>query len=166
MADSKRLVILKALTAHLETVTVANGYQHDLLGKVLRGALVVSNEDYPVPVISVLESFNPDRAPNAVGGNFRREQKDLWVLLVQGWAVDDADHPTDPAHNLMADVKKCLAQIADEENAAYMLGYKVAGINIEPGVVRPADETSAKAYFWMRVVLEVTERLSDPYSLD
>ena len=167
MADSKRLQILKALTTHLETVTVANGYQHDLAGKVLRGVLRVSDEDYAVPVVSILESFNPDRGPNEVGGDYRREQRDDWILLIQGWVADDPVNPTDPAHNLMADVKKCLARISDEEDPAYMLGdYLIAGIGIEPGVVRPPDETSAKAYFWMRIILKVTEKLADPYSLD
>lgn len=166
MADSKRLQILKALTAHLETVTVANGYQHTLTGKVLRGVLRVTEDDYPIPVVSILESFNADRGPNTVGGDYQREQVDDWILLVQGWVADDPDNPTDPAHNLMADVKKCLAKIANEDDPTYMLGLKIAGIGIEPGVVRPPDETSAKAYFWMRIVLKVTEKLADPYSLD
>ena len=43
MADPKRLVVLKAISAHLlADLTVANGYQHDLAG-VWRGRNVISD---------------------------------------------------------------------------------------------------------------------------
>ena len=103
--DSKRLTILRRLTALLETVTVSNGYQHDLDGRVFRGRSTISAEE-SLPLISIIESFNPDRDPNEAGGSHNRQQLDRWLILVQGWAEDDEDNPTDPAHNLLADVKK------------------------------------------------------------
>lgn len=161
--DSKRLAILKRLTEHLETITKDNGYDHDLDGRVLRGHLVIGDRE--VPLVSVLESFNPDREPSEAGGHIERQQKDHWILLIQGWAQDDADNPTDPAHGLMADVKKCLSRIIDQRDPAHLLGGLVIDARIEPGVVRPPDETSAKAFFWLRMQLDVTEWLRDPYSL-
>lgn len=165
MADSKRLTILKKLTTLLESITAVNGYQHTLTGKVIRGYMVVP-EDMGVPLVSILESFNPDREPSEAGGHRSRHQKDRWNLLIQGWVADDYAHPTDPAHLLLADVKKCLSRIINEDDPMYMLEGLVAEAHIEPGVVRPPDENSSKAFFWLRLQLDVTERLDDPYSLD
>ena len=164
MADSKRLTILKALTTLLESITIANGYQHTLTGRVLRGHAVIG--DRPLPLVSIIESFNPDREPDEAGGHQSRVQKDKWILLVQGWVDDDFDNPTDPAHLLLADVKKCLSRLINDDDAEYCLGGLIVNARIEPGVVRPPDENSAKAFFWLRLQLEVTERLDDPYSLD
>lgn len=167
MADSKRLTILKRLTAHLETITTANGYQHDLQGSVYRGRSVFG-DDTPLPCLSIVEALNPDREPRIAGSGIT--QNEDWVLPIQGWVDDDADNPTDPAHNLMADVKKALGLLIKdtypEPNPAYMLGGIVSSVRIEPGTVRPPDESSARAYFYLRVVVGVTEELDDPYRLD
>lgn len=167
MADSKRLTILKALSAHLETITVANGYQHDLAGSVYRGRAAFG-DDTPLPCLSILEPLNPDRDPRPAGAGI--VQKEEWVLLIQGWVDDDEDNPTDPAHNLMADVKKALGQVMRDTyptaNPVYMLGGVIESLRIEPGTVRPPDENSARAYFYLRAVVGVTEDLDDPYRLD
>jgi hypothetical protein len=93
------------------------------------------------------------------------------VLLIQGWVEDDHENPTDPAHLLMADVKKRLAlamqtDLSHIPNPLYMLGGKVVGVYVEPGTVRPADENSVRAFFFLRIVLQVVEHLDDPYLLD
>lgn len=167
MTDSKRLTILKALTTHLQGITVAGGYQHDLATSVYRGRISFS-EETPLPCINILEPLNPDREPRVTDGGLL--QKEDWVLLIQGWVDDDEVNPTDPAHLLMADVKKRLSLLMVEPyrnpNPSYMLGGKVAGVFIEPGTVRPPEENSARAYFYLRVVLQVTEHLDDPYRLD
>lgn len=167
MTDSKRLTILKALTEHLQGITPANGYQHDLSAAVYRGRVAFGN-DTVLPAVNILEPLNPDREPRVTDGGLL--QKEDWVLLIQGWVDDDESSPTDPAHLLMADVKKRLALLMKDPyptaNPAYMLGNKVAGVFIEPGTVRPPDENSARAFFYLRIVLSVTEHLDDPYRLD
>lgn len=182
MADSKRLACLKTLTAFLQgEIYEANGYKHDLrtengVLRVVRGRMKF-DEDDPVPMVSILESPNPDRFPNRAGsedgGN--AEQKEKWTIYLQGWVTDDADNPTDPAYELMADVKKALAKIyaiSDETGnpkfpLVYMLGGLIAGLQYEGGTVRPPDAEvqSSRAFFWMRVILEFTENLNDPYLL-
>lgn len=166
MADSKRLVILKALTTHLQGITIANGFQHNLNGakSVRRGIGVVSQDD-PKPMIVITEPLNPDREPVKAGGSRRPVQRETWNLLIQGWAVDDADNPTDPAHNLMADVKKRIAELGNEESPNFRLGGLISDVTIEPGTVRPPEETSPLAFFWLRVGLDLTETVSDPYQL-
>lgn len=170
MADSKRLTILKQLTTFLEGVTVAAGYEHDLAGRVSRGLLRFSDET-PLPWVNIIENLNPDRDP--LETDQRLVQRDQWVLLLNGWVYTDEDdiYPTDKAHALLADVKKRLASIISpglphNPNPDYMLGGNIEGFRIEPGVVRPPDESSTAAYFYLRVVVEVVEHLDDPSRLD
>lgn len=155
MADTKRLLILKALTTLLETTP---GVQ-----LVSRGRTTFGDRD-PLPRITIVEALNPDR--EMAPASDRPQQKDGWVLLLLGHAQDDRDHPTDPAHNLMGEVKKVLSRIADRQSGSdYMLGGLVVGVDIEPGTVRPPDELSALAYCYLRVRLTVVERLFDPFSI-
>lgn len=177
---SKRLACLRALTSHLaDEITIENGYNHDLTGKVFRGRMYFSGADVedggdPLPMVSILESPNPDRFPNRAGDEdgVWIDQRDNWTLLVQGWVEDDKENPTDPAYELMADVKKALGLLIRERSPQegfggvhpnYMLGNLIAGLSYESGTVRPPDEQSDKAFFWMRVILEFVESVDDPY---
>lgn len=180
MADSKRLAALKALTTHLATeISIVNGYNHDLapvagVPSVIRGRSKIDGDD-PLPCVSILESPNPDRFPNRAGNedDIEVDQRDNWTLLVQGWTVDDKQNPTDPAYELMADVKKALALLKKEDpefgvnqHPNFHLGGLILGLDFEPGTVRPPDEQSAKAFFWMRVILHFVEDVNDPYNYD
>ena len=189
MADSKRLLTLKRLTAHLEAeVSVDRGYKHDLAGKVFRGRSKFNHEEdggVGVPLVSVLESPDADRFPLRTGyqdGVEAATQRDNWVLLIQGWVENDLENPTDPAYELMADVKKALAKVTQDETLydrltgprhnpdfspeTHMLGGLISGISTEPGTVRPpTEQVSSNAFFWMRVVLQFVEDTNDPYSI-
>jgi len=168
MPDSKRLKTLKRLCDYLETeITEANGYPFTLAG-VHRGKMLFGDED-ALPCVSILDNLNPDRDMSRVGAEEGVQQKDNWTLLVQGWVDDDEDNPTDPALELMACVKKALAKIDNPRYESthplvYGLGGLVLGIEIEPGTVRPpSPEISAKAFFWMRVILKFYEDVNDPF---
>lgn len=182
MSDSKRLRVLKLLTTWLEQeVTIANGYKHDLAGAVFRGRAVLTSTA-PLPCVSVLESPNPDRDARIAGANDNAGQgmsHARWVLLVQGWVKEDYQFPCDAAYELLADVKKAIAKLFSQETAdagltinmgagdtprAYYLGGLTSGVEIEPGTVRPPEQTTEQAFFWMRVILKFTERVNDPYS--
>ena len=178
MADSKRLTTLKALSDFLSgEVTVANGYKHDLdvPGAVVRGRLFFDKDD-PLPGLSILENIDPDRFPRTAGGDYEHPlTKENWTLLIQGWAKDDKQNPTDPAYELMADVRKALAKLvkrpapmtAEVESPDYLLGGLITGMTMEPGIARPpTEDVSAKAFFWMRIVFHFVENPNDPYSLD
>lgn len=174
MSDSRRLEVLKRLTAHLESeISVSNGYKHNLDGGVARGRMWFDTSD-PLPMVSILESPNPDRFPNRAGeqDNTHVSQRDNWTILVQGWTADDKQHPTDPSYELMADVKKALARLTHVSpdhgiptHPNYLLGGLIADMQYEPGTVRPPDEQSSKAFFWMRVILKFVENVNDPYDL-
>lgn len=177
MADSKRLTVLKKLCEFLAAeITEANGYKHTLAANaVTRGRMFSTNND-PLPMVTILENIDPDRYPRPAGGEHEHvTTAEDWVLLVQGWAVDDKENPCDTAYELMADVRKALAKLkqrpspvtADPENPNFLLGGLIAGMTMEPGIARPPiEQVSSKAFFWMRVVIKLVEDPNDPYKLD
>ncbi len=176
MADSKRLTALKALTAHLiSEISIVNGYKHDLEPEsVFRGRMHSDDSDL-LPALAILENVDPDRYPRRAGGEAQAPlQLEDWILLLQGWVEDDKVNPTDPAYEFMADVKKALALILQDEHPVhgtgkhpnYLLGGLIAGMTIEPGTVRPPiEQVSARAFFWLRIVLKFVEDPKDPFDL-
>lgn len=166
MPEPFRLRVLENLNACLEGITPANGYTFDLQGKVFRGRDVFGEND-PLPMIAILEAIEQEPAENDDSPDMSREFKGQWRLQIQGFMEDTFDdHPTDPAHRLMAEVKKRLVEerIRDRGNNILGMGGRVYGLRFSPGVVRPADEISGKAYFWLRVTLFMVENLLDPYA--
>ena len=165
MADPFRLRVLKALTSALEGITIESGYTHDLSASVFRGKTQVGEND-SLPLITVLEDAKlPAYAPTGTdnpGGAAK------WPLTIQGFVDDDGDNPTDPAHRLMADVKRKLTEIRSQKigHRPNILGMetRVMGMNFTPGITQPSDETSGKAFFLLTVTLEISENLADPYA--
>jgi hypothetical protein len=159
VADSKRLVVLKALTSHLlADLTVANGYQHDLAG-CYRGRTFFS-ENTALPCVALVEALNPDTDSRPPSGNYA-VKVNTWHVLVQGWVVDDEENPTDPAYLLAADVQKSLAKLVPGR-----IDRLVEEISFEAPVCRPPDDVSSRAYFWLRLTLKIKDNSADPYRLD
>lgn len=171
ISPPKRLEILKRLTSLLNQITVENGYTVDLSGKVWRGRTTFGDND-EVPMLSLLESPRAD--VGVFGGDSNHGRQEEWVILVQGWGIDDPLNPTDPAYYLAADVEKCLSNITKlgknggrpDNPAVYRLGGLIADMEMSPPVVRPPDENSSKAYFYMPVRLKIAVNLADPYCLE
>lgn len=169
MIDSKRLAVKKRFQQLLEGVTPANGYNFDLTGSVFRDREAIASET-SLPAVSMIESYDPDRAPQDASDKLTREFE--IVLLVQGWVDDGPDGElSDPADILMADVKKRIASVINSgtphaRNPDHLFGGLVTSIRVEPGVVRPPDQSSARAYFFLRVFIGMVEHLEDPYKLD
>lgn len=158
MADSKRLQILKALTTHLETVV---GY--DLVGKVWRGRTRPADESQQ-PFLIMFEM-----PPEAEDRTDRQMRKMPWYVGIQGYIRPDRNHPTDPAHNLMAAVKAKLGEVLDEggsgmPGANFMLGGLVEDIEVDGGMCFEADETTNCCYFALKLTLTLAENLGDPYA--
>lgn len=157
MAESKKLIILQALTAHLEKINGADPYEFDVEGKVYRGRSKFDGTE-DLPMLSLLEAPRPEFSNFA--GDFNARSED-WVLMLQGWNDDDARHPTDCLYRFMADVEKCLGQVMAERADGsgrpeypdvYRLGGLVSHLSFGPGVVRPANEgVSTKACFYLLV---------------
>lgn len=170
MADATRLQILKALSATLEEINgPAGGYVYDLTPtvevprRVFRGRALFGEDD-PLPMISILEVPVPIEPDLSTSDN--TTQSTDWELIIQGFVDDDPDDPTDPAYALLADVKRRLAleKRRDHGDDLFGFGNKVHELQIGSGVVRPPDETSAKAYFWLNIKLSIAEDLTEPYT--
>jgi len=170
-----RLEIMKRLSEVIREVTPGNGYVLDLSGaegtednRVFRGRAIFGEGD-PLPMISILESPIPlEQIPPPTGSGYNSGG---WELMIQGFVEDDKENPTDPAHVAMADVKKRLALESQKVNAMNdadgPLGLlrQITKIAIGTGVVRPPDEISAKAYFWLLIVLDIVEDVTDQYTV-
>lgn len=158
------------LTAALKEISVANGYITDVQNNVFRGRAIYGDGD-PLPMISILETPIPIDLREAPQGS--TYSTGTWELMIQGFVVDDRENPTDPADDMLADVKKRLA-IERKKGAGrrrpgdgiFGLGNHVTNLQIGPGVVRPPDELSAKAYFWLTIQLELAENLETPLGVE
>jgi hypothetical protein len=166
MADSKRLTILKKLTAHLEGMDGGAPYEHDLRGKVFRGRTMYGAGD-PIPLVSILEGKATDYGQFA--DEFQTRRKDSWLLLIQGWTKNDTENPTDPVYALLADVELRLSDLIATDNGrpkfsgAYLLGGLISSLTIAAPVVRPPDDgVSDKAFFYLPVLVGLESDLTKP----
>lgn len=166
MVDPFRLTVLKALTACLQEITPANGYQHDLSGPghVTRGRLLLTQAD-PLPLIAINEPpKHPDEIEMPQAGIAKSVRHSL---LIQGFVDDDRQNPTDPAYRLMADVTKRLVieRQRSRGHDIFGLGTRIMGLHIGQGVVRPPEAlVSDNAFFWLPVTLEYAEDLQNPFA--
>lgn len=163
-----RLRVLKKLGECIAEINPEDGYFYDLRPtaevpeRVFRGRVIFGDTD-PLPMVSILEApLPPDQIPSPPDAT---ERTGDWDLMFQGFVEDDHLHPTDPAQYLLADVTRRLAveKRRNRDFAILGMGKTVIDIQIGVGVVRPPDELSAKAYFWLPVTLKMSEDLLDPY---
>lgn len=176
-----KLRVLYAVTAALKGITVANGYRHNLGDdtspdaehpeRVFRGRAWFGDDD-PIPMLSILEDINEAEEVADPPANTSTSEYD-WELKIQGFVDDDPQHPTDPAYRLLADVRRCLAAERSRKmpNSSqpdpFGLGKgknSISKIKYGAGVVRPADDVSSKAYFWLTLVLRIVDSSSEPYA--
>lgn len=159
MSDPFRLVVLKKLSAVLGEIVYEDT---PMVDRVFRGRTIFG-ADYPLPMLSILEPPIPIEVMMRANDNLTSMGK--WELLVQGFVPDDHENPTDPAHRLMAVVKARLVQERKRENGRNILGMngRVTNLSIGQGSVRPPDDVSDKAYFWLVLTLQLVEHLERPY---
>jgi hypothetical protein len=172
-----KLRALNVLTDILAEITPANGYTTDLapfthtdgqeMRRVYRGRAFFGDSD-PLPMVAVLERPDPADELAEPPVDSRSGSYD-WNLIIQGFVDDNGTDPTDAAYVLLADVRRRLAVERDRRDTEtgrvpdpLGLGGKrksnrIEAISFGPGVVRPADEVSAKAYFWLGVTLKMIE---------
>ena len=164
MFDPFKLKVLKALTAALEDITIANGYQHDLTDAVFRGRLLLTEED-PDTCVAINE---PPQIPDTLDSPADSTLvKTVHPLLVQGFVPDDRKNPTDPAYRLLADVQKRLAleRTRSRGHDILGLGTRIGALKIGQAVVRMPDKLiSDDSFFWLPVTLEYAEDLRNPFA--
>ena len=177
MPDSFRLRVMKGICAALKEITVANYYTFDLADfmdsadrvteRVFRGRDFFGAND-PLPMLSVLED---PRAPEAFNGSTTSgKSQNTFRVLIQGFVVDDKNHPLDPAYGLSAEVTKALVKA--KQSSTGILGLNkpmrapcVMVMSIGQPVHRPGrDEVSDHAYFLVGVTFILAEDLENPFA--
>ena len=170
--DPFRLTVLKQLSVCIGRVTPANGFKHNLSESVFRGRSIYGDGD-PLPMVSILGPPIPLETLHGRGDN--PNSTGDWELLIQGFVDDDRENPSDPAHRLMAEVKKVIIDEKKRNGGFDILGLgpksegnpntgnRVIDLHIGQGSVRPSDEVSARAYFWLMLTVKLAENQSDPY---
>lgn len=164
-----RLDVLMRLTEWVEGVTPANDYAHDLTGRVFRGRLRYGEND-PIPMVSFVE--DPQSKVTLAAPRGSQTVQCQWPLLVQGFVDDDQENPTDPAYRLMTDVRRRLSALRAEQKdrpGKTLLGFTEDGRRIDDlilgaPIVRPPDEVSVKAYFWLPLTLSLVENPATPFT--
>lgn len=179
LAHPFRLEIMFRLVALLKTITPTNGYVLDLSDvagpepkpRVYRGRAMFGMDD-PVPMISLIEPPVPhDQADVSEDSPYSTGE---WPIILQGWTTDDPIHPTDPGAILLADVRKCLTKHRVQNRYALFglgpqspdvqgTGNAVLKFDVGIGVVRPPDQISRTAYFWLIIRIMIAENLEKPY---
>lgn len=167
---SRRYAIVKAIADHLKTVTLANGYAHDLSANVFIGKRTFGDTE-PMPAVTLLEI--PDIQIPGTRPESSASQIGEWEFFVQGFIkATDPLNPTVDAYNLMADVTKALSDILNPENnprhgsspnAIYMIGGKITRFEIGGFHVRQSDEAPSQSNFYLRIRTQVVEKLIQPY---
>jgi hypothetical protein len=178
---SKKLLIMKKITAHLEGIVPTwtdlppemDGVEcpYDLSKSIYRGRVVFGDEVKP-PFIAILEA--PRQIDPNGGGDSRLLQDEDWTLLIQGFAIDDKKHPTDPAYDLLAWVQMRMSRITAERKSGgrggqypqeWRLGGLVAPIRYQIPIVRPGqDDVSGSAYFYMPISVGTVTDLTMPFA--
>lgn len=169
-SDPFRLSVMKAITAQLKSVTLTNGYSHDLsdttdragrtVSRVSRGRVRFGDSD-PIPMVAVLEDPRAIEAHNASDENPIAANK--FRILIQGFVQDDKENPLDPAYQLSADAISALVKAKGDRFNILGMNGRVSALSIGQPVHRPgADEVSEHAYFVFGVTLTLIEDLERP----
>lgn len=169
--DPFRLRLMKGLTQVLQQIATANGYYTEAGVAVYRGRMTFGSTD-PLPCIAIMEPpLQPEPVHNPLGSGARRYQYDLYV---QGFAVDDAKNPSDPAHLLLADIRKAVIsewsrvqKIPAQRPDELLFGVprrRIQALDTDGGLVRPSDDISSKAYCYLLLRFTIAEDWANPES--
>lgn len=179
MADSdvtsKQLAILKFLTDHLEGINPSNEnpatgepYTTDLSGSVVRGVLTIGS-DRKVPLLAINEPPTPTDSLFADAGATKK--KEVWRLLLQGFAEADENNSNDPAYLLKAITEQRLSRLVEETQGRHTFPegkafakLVIAKLKVHQGVVRPPDDkVSPTAFFYIPLTIEMGTDICNPY---
>lgn len=174
---SKKLAVLKFLSNHLKGMTPAWiapvwGVEcpYDLSEAVYRGRTVFGDET-PFPFIALLEA--PRQLDPNGGGDQSLIQDEDWTILIQGFAEEEEQNPSDPAYDLLAWVQMRMSMMTKEPSngrtggeypEVYRMGNLKVEVRYQIPVVRPGkDDVSSNAYFYMPIGVKVVTDLSNPF---
>lgn len=169
---SNKLVAMQRLTNLLEGLTdytykdaygVSNTVEYDLAGRVYRGRRSMPVEEIK-NCIAIMEVPRPQLG-SGVGYNQDVRSTD-WTVNLQGWPVEDREHPSDPAYVMAAAVLKRLGRITAVVKDTgdplypehYLLGGAVTKLIVADSVVMPpTTDLSAVTFWYMPLVISIVQ---------
>ena len=142
-----------AVTARLQTITVANGYDTDIGLKATRGRKRPEAAHLPCAVII-------ERPDNPAKQSLQREPqvkiKQKYVL--EGHAACDPDNPNDVGHKIISDIKKAVWK----DKLTFGTDQKVFAVMYEGCVISPREDGIAVVSAAVEISVEFVETLSAP----
>jgi hypothetical protein len=174
MADTKRFQAIKNIRDKLKEITIANGYDLDLEGRVYLGKLE-HGEETKTPFITLWEPFaesgplEASSAPKQSGRAGRESVSQCRIVIkyyIQGFAAksEDALNPTGPAYDLLGAIQKCLGGI-DGESRPFGDDEEPGEFQIDWGLVRPAGDNISAEHPYTLITLNILilEERGSPY---
>ena len=153
MPDSRRLLVVKKIVELIKTVTMDNGYSVEPKAVYL-GRRKFTDEE-KMPFVTVVELPEQPEIKTVSSDDLEFHTVALGIF---GYVKGDYDEdPTTPAYELLAELQRGLrpGQIS-------RLDKTVIGFKADPGYVWQDDKTGV-TYCHLRVAVEFSECLTDPY---
>jgi hypothetical protein len=172
--QSLRCELIQAIGEHFSaTIKRADGYTNDIGDRIKLGTSFLPSGENP-PYIVVFEHIAAAGEDvfkvKRVGGD-----DDPWyaytVLFdVSGWGpIGTNKFPALGTYELMADVKKAIAQITPFIASAQRFhGLDIIQVDNDPGIILPqamAEQKTLAPQFVVQMGVQIAERGSDPYQL-
>lgn len=167
--DPFRLKIQKSLAAAFMQIKTHNGFLTDVAA-VHRGKNVLGAE-CELPCVTILE--DPPQSETSPPHN--SSARSQYNLIVQGFAIEDKDHPTDEIQKLLTDIRLRLALIRMRKGfdiAPFQLigkSNRVESLDFDSAMCRPPQVdkesgASQSAFCVIAVRTTITEDLAKPLS--
>lgn len=155
-----QISVLEAIQDRLESITKGDEYHFTLKDRVFVGRPVFDEND-PIPMISILEvPLPPEQRMVPKGSNLVSGK---WELFIQGWVKEEDRNSkflTKQAYCLKQDVQRAL--LRERKNfdrvgvADPLFGCReIQDFHLDRGVVRPDEERSTTAFFWMPLTIDL-----------
>lgn len=146
--------IAQAVSARLQNITVANGYQTDIGLRVLRGRRRLDPNQMPCAVVverddTVLEFQGQSREPRA---------KVRQPFVLEGHVECDPDNPNDAAHLIIADIKKAIFT----ERLTYGAEQKIVSVEYTGRSIAPREDGMSLVAAAVEITVEYVEHLANP----
>lgn len=166
----KRFDALMKLKALLEQISVANGDNFDMAGKVHLNRLLFGQDVMEnAPALSIVEA--PRTEAGAYGGEGQEARRDHWPIFIQG-ILPDTKRPEDEGdiYFLVQDVERRLNRIQSRKPGTgspefpddYNLGGMIAGVEIAPPVVRPPEAgVSDNVFFYLPIRIQIGVKIGE-----
>lgn len=157
--DTIRETIIKDILARLAVITVANGYNTGIGGKVLRARKTVDPEDLPLCDVWP----QPEKAENAYGQSIC-----TMAMKIEGLTKFLTENPSVVSERILGDLKKCILSQYDAttipptgwNRPAYIESIIYTG----GGTDEYPDEGSVSVGAYITVDVTYMTKLDDPYT--